>query len=57
VCTVVAATCLALGAARPAPLLLGIALVLLLGIPWSVAVARRLTTDKPETADRALDAS
>src|SRR6266536_1190726 len=54
VCAVVAVACLALGAARPAPLPLGITLVLLLGIPWGVAVARRLTTDESETADRAL---
>ena len=30
-------------AARPAPLVLGLALVLLLGIPWVLAVAHRLT--------------
>jgi low temperature requirement protein LtrA len=41
-CAIAAAACLALGAARPAPLVLGIALVLLLGIPWGYAVARRL---------------
>ncbi|MBG0850363.1 low temperature requirement protein A [Streptomyces spinoverrucosus] len=34
---------LALGAARPAPLILGLALVLLLGIPWMFAIAHRLT--------------
>jgi low temperature requirement protein LtrA len=38
----VAVACLALGAARPAPLVLGLALVLLLSIPWGLAVARRL---------------
>jgi low temperature requirement protein LtrA len=57
VCAVVAVACLALGAARPAPALLGITLVLLLGIPWSVTVARRLTTDESDTTDRALDPS
>jgi len=30
------------GALRPAPLVLGLALVLLLSIPWGLAVARRL---------------
>ena len=29
------------GALRPAPLVLGLVLVLLLGIPWGFAVARR----------------
>ncbi len=57
VCAVVAVACLALGAARLAPALLGITLVLLLGIPCSVAVARRLTTDESDTTDRALDPS
>jgi low temperature requirement protein LtrA len=33
-CAAMAAACLGLAAARPAPLLLGLALVLLLGIPW-----------------------
>jgi low temperature requirement protein LtrA len=46
-CTAVA--CLGLGAARPTPLLLAVALVLLLSIPWGLAVARRLAsgTDSP----------
>jgi len=35
--------CLGLGAARPAPLPLGLALVFLLSIPWALAVAYRLT--------------
>jgi low temperature requirement protein LtrA len=38
----VAATCLGVGAARPAPLLLCVALVVLLGIPWVLAVAHHL---------------
>jgi len=38
----VAVACLVLGALRPAPLVLGLALVILLGIPWVLAVARRL---------------
>jgi uncharacterized membrane protein (UPF0136 family) len=41
-CAAVAVACLGLGAARPAPLILGLALVLLLSIPWGFAVARRL---------------
>jgi low temperature requirement protein LtrA len=43
-CAAVAAVCLGLGAARPAPLILGLALVLLLAIPWVFAVARRLAS-------------
>jgi low temperature requirement protein LtrA len=41
-CAAVAAACLAVGAARPPPLFLGLALVVLLSIPWTLAVARRL---------------
>jgi low temperature requirement protein LtrA len=43
ICAVAAVACLGLGAARPAPLLLVLALVVLLSIPWGFAVARRLT--------------
>jgi low temperature requirement protein LtrA len=42
-CVAVAVACLGVGAARPTPLLLGLALVFLLGVPWGFAVARRLT--------------
>ena len=49
-CAAAAVACLGLGAARPAPLVLGLALVLLLGIPWGVAVARRLANRAGETA-------
>jgi low temperature requirement protein LtrA len=42
ICLAVAVACLGLGAVRPAPLVLGVALVLLLSIPWALAVARRL---------------
>lgn len=42
-CAAVAVACLGLGA-RPAPLLLAVALVLLLSIPWGIAVARRLAS-------------
>jgi hypothetical protein len=41
-CAAVAAACLAVGAARPPPLALGLALVVLLSIPWAFAVTRRL---------------
>ena len=41
-CATAAVACLGLGVARPAPLILGLALVLLLSIPWGLAVARRL---------------
>jgi low temperature requirement protein LtrA len=41
-CAAVAVACLGVGAARPAPVILGLALVLLLGIPWVLAVAHRL---------------
>jgi low temperature requirement protein LtrA len=41
-CAAVAVACLALGAARPPPLFLGLALVVLLSIPWALAVAHRL---------------
>ena len=42
ICVAVALACLGLGAWRPAPLLLGLALVVLLSIPWVFAVAQRL---------------
>jgi low temperature requirement protein LtrA len=41
-CAAVAVACLGLEAARPPPLVLGLALVVLLSIPWCLAVARRL---------------
>jgi low temperature requirement protein LtrA len=43
-CAAVAVACLGVGAARPAPLVLGLALVLLLSIPWGFAVTRRLAS-------------
>jgi hypothetical protein len=45
ICAGCAAACLGLGAARPAPLLLALGLVVLLSIPWSYAVARRFGND------------
>ena len=41
-CAAVAVACLAVGAVRPPPVILGLALVLLLSIPWGFAVAHRL---------------
>ena len=48
-CIAAAVICLGLAAVRPAPLLLALGLILLLSIPWSYAVARRLAsgTDSP----------
>jgi low temperature requirement protein LtrA len=43
-CAAVALACLGIAAARPAPLVLGLALVVLLSIPWGLAVTRRLAT-------------
>ncbi|MFD4606238.1 low temperature requirement protein A [Streptomyces sp. NPDC058464] len=43
---VVALAAVALGAARPAPLYLGLGLVVLLGIPWGLAVVHRLGRDE-----------
>jgi hypothetical protein len=44
-CVAVAAGCLAVGAARPAPVVLGLALVLLLSIPWGFAITHRLASE------------
>ncbi len=51
ICTVVAVACLGVGAVRPAPLVLGLALVLLLSIPWVYAVGRRLTIPADPAAE------
>jgi len=45
ICAAVAVACLGVGVARPPPLFLGLALVVLLGIPWVFAVAHRLAND------------
>ena len=50
-CAGIAVACLALGAARPAPLVLGLALVLLLSIPSGLAVAHRTAGDSPRVGD------
>jgi hypothetical protein len=47
----VAVACLGVGAARPAPILLGLVLVLLLSIPWGLAVGRRLAGADQRRAD------
>jgi len=47
-CAVVAVACLVVGAVRPAPLILGLVLVVLLSIPWGFAVAHRLASE-PES--------
>jgi low temperature requirement protein LtrA len=44
-CAAVAVACLAIGAARPAPIILGLVLVVLLSIPWGLAVAHRLASE------------
>jgi low temperature requirement protein LtrA len=49
-CAAVAGACLVLGAARPSPLILGLALVALLSIPWILAVARRLANPADSSA-------
>jgi low temperature requirement protein LtrA len=47
-CVVMAAVALGLAALRPAPLLLGLALVVVFSVPWGFAVARRLAVpDEP----------
>ena len=43
-CAVVVAACVGVGATRPPPLLLSLALVVLLSIPWSFAVVRKLAS-------------
>ncbi|MFJ2396726.1 low temperature requirement protein A [Streptomyces sp. NPDC087843] len=46
-CAIAALMALGVGAVRPAPLVLGLVLVFLLGVPWLLAVARRLARDEP----------
>ncbi|MFJ1556196.1 low temperature requirement protein A [Streptomyces mirabilis] len=50
-CVVVAVLCVGVGAARPAPLVLGLALVVLLGVPWGLAVAHRLSHEGESAAE------
>jgi low temperature requirement protein LtrA len=49
-CVAAAVLCVAVGAARPAPLVLGLALVLLFAIPWGLAVAYRLSHEEKSAA-------
>jgi low temperature requirement protein LtrA len=49
-CFVAAVTCLGVAALRPAPLILGLALVVLLSIPWVHAVTLRLDGETAEEA-------
>jgi low temperature requirement protein LtrA len=51
VCAAVAITCVGVGVARPPPLALGLSLVLLLGIPWIVAVVYRLANEAGSPVD------
>jgi low temperature requirement protein LtrA len=44
-CAVAAVLCVGAGAARPAPLILSVVLVVLLSIPWGFVVAHRLTSE------------
>jgi len=41
-CAIVATLCLALAALRPNPLVLVVVLVVLLSVPWGLAVARKV---------------
>jgi hypothetical protein len=43
-CVGAAVACLALGALRPPPLVLGLVLVLLLSVPWGFTTAHRLAS-------------
>jgi hypothetical protein len=47
----VAVGCLVVGGGRPAPLLLGVALVVLLCIPWVFAVTHRLASKPAPPAE------
>jgi low temperature requirement protein LtrA len=56
-CGAVAAACLGVAAARPAPLILCLALILLLAIPWTLAVAHRLASESDRESERGDDAA
>ena len=47
-CAAAGLACLGIGILRPPPLLLGLALILLLSLPWGLAVTRRLATTEPD---------
>jgi low temperature requirement protein LtrA len=56
-CAAAAVACLALGVLRPAPLVLGLALILLLSIPWGLAVARRLASPAESATESATESA
>jgi low temperature requirement protein LtrA len=56
-CGAVAAACLGVAAARPAPLILCLALIVLLAIPWTLAVAHRLASESDPESERGDDAA
>ena len=56
-CGAVAAACLGVAAARPAPLILCLALVVLLAIPWVLAVAHRLASEPDPESEQGDDAA
>ena len=49
-CVTAAVVAVAVSAARPSPLVLGLALVLAFAVPWTLAVAIRLSDDETEPA-------
>ncbi|GAB2723902.1 low temperature requirement protein A [Kitasatospora kifunensis] len=52
ICATAVVACLGLGAVRPAPIVLGLVLVVLFGIPWGFAVGYRLR--RPDAIDGQL---
>jgi low temperature requirement protein LtrA len=56
-CGAVAAACLGVAAARPAPLILCLALIVLLAIPWTLAVAHRLASESDPESERGDEAA
>ena len=50
ICVAASALCLGMGVLRPAPLVLGLALVALLSIPWTFAVIHRVIYDHSSTS-------
>lgn len=56
-CVAMAVVCAGVGAAHPAPLVLGLALVLLFGVPWGLAVAYRLSHEESSAAEEVPEAA
>jgi hypothetical protein len=52
-CVAAAIACLGLGAAHPAPLLLGLALVVAFSIPWVLAMTHRVRHGETPPDERA----